>query len=113
MDGEAQIRADRRKAENSPWRHRELRDYDYPQIEQISQILRDRICLNLRNLRVGCPGLRPASRLLRRRALRNDRYARRACGPAPMVAPSGAIVQNKANFRVPRMGPNVCTKNKL
>ena len=57
MDGEAQIRGTRRKAENSRRGHRELRDYDYPQIEQISQILRDRICLNLRNLRIHCSWL--------------------------------------------------------
>jgi len=105
MDGEAQIRADRRKAENSPWRHRELRDYDYPQIEQISQILRDRICLNLRNLRVGCPGLRPASRLLRRRALRNDRYARRACGPAPHGRAERGNCAKQSQFPGTQNGP--------
>ena len=55
MDGEAQIRADRRKAENSPEGHREPEDH--PQIERLSQILRDRICLNLRNLRIHCSSL--------------------------------------------------------
>jgi hypothetical protein len=63
------------------------KDLDHPQIEQISQILTDRICINRRNLRIGCLGLRPASRLLCRCAPRNDR------GMGDEV-----IMQNKANL---------------
>ena len=43
MTGEAKIPTTRRDAENSPQRRR-----DHPQMEQISQIPRDQICVNLR-----------------------------------------------------------------
>ena len=75
-----------------------IKDLAHPQMERISRTLKDRVRVNRRNLRMDYHGLRSASRLLRRFAPRNDVYTRGACGPAPVGAAGGAIVQNKANF---------------